>query len=395
VKIRFFRVCSFKSNLCTATASFASFPLRITRDAPTRAPDERVSALDLTMALRRSVATDENVAFWLQRDALMPTFYAPQEEGEGGGVVAARAQSHHLARLTAGARRGEVLSAPPAPPRALAAAALAAAALGAEAAATAEAAAAAATAADDSPDSPSSADVDQWAVAAADAILRGAFTRAGAVDTLEQPPPPAEMAKPKTLLQPPLETLTLEQKLKRWGAPYAGSSLLGKPEEKLPTSGVNQPAPFYRWDQYEGADPNKNLKLGFHPELPARLMAQEAAYRETAAACLAQAARVEAWNGGRGRGGRLAFGDGAAAEAAIAVAHFRAGAQRKEAAAAGDVGFGAESPRGGASALPPFTRGFGGAFVILAAGLTEAQLTVGLYEYKLNSVDPFLEKPLV
>ena len=225
-----------------AAASSASLPLRVVRDAPARAPDEPVSVLALTMALRRSVETDDDVAFWLQRDAFLPSFYTPTGAGaagggdhEGrvrsaGGVVAARAQLHHLARLTPNARRGEVLSAPPAPLRALAAATLAA------------ALAAADDGGDDDdnddkepsspPPLPSSSDaaaavadqMNQCVAAAAEAIRRGLGWYAGAVPTASQPPPPSDMSKSKTVLRAPLQTLTLEQKLKRWGAPYAGSS---------------------------------------------------------------------------------------------------------------------------------------------------------------------------
>jgi hypothetical protein len=359
--------------------SFAPIPLRVMREAPEWQPAHPVVALHLTMPLRRAVEGDQNVAFWLQRDALLPTFYAmattAKNEAEGGrnsgggGVVASRVQSHPLARLTPGARRGEVLAAPPAPPRALAAIA----------AATLLAATA----------SVGGTPADPWAVAAADAVLRGILSRAGAVATIEQPPPPSELAHPKSALhQPSFETLSLEQKLKHWGAPYvhagsAGAALLvvGDDDEKLPTAGSSQGAAFHRWTHFHGPEHVKILNLGFHPELPGRLMVLEAAYLNTAAACVAAAVQADKWNVGRGRRGQLAFGDGALAEAALAVAHHRAGSIEGGGEAwkgGGGFGFDAMVPSPatatGAESVVPFTPGFGGAFVILAVGLSEVQL---------------------
>ena len=61
--------------------------------------------------------------------------------------------------------------------------------------------------------------------------------------------------------------------------------------------------PSYACEKREGLSQRKGLWL----------QAQEAAYRETAEACLAQASNVNAWNDGNGRGGRLLLGDSTAA----------------------------------------------------------------------------------
>ena len=341
-----------------AASSVASLPLHVTREAPMSGPDDPASALDVTIALRRRVDDDENVSFWLRRDAMSPKFYARGEDGVG--VVASRAQSNHLARLAPGARRGEVIAANPAPPRALAAH---------------DGRAAVDATADVAPSGE-----DDWAalwdIAAVDALKNGVFSRGGYVEPVEQPIPPFDMAEPEKTLRPPLETVSLAVKLKRWGAPLAlaGAKVAGCPEERLPTAGVSQPASFYTWDPTEGADPNKQLKLGFHPELPSRLNVQAAAYRATAAALQAQAARVEAWNVGRGRGGRLAFGDGAAAEAVLAVRQRFASRTREEAAASDAPSDSSTERKISLSPRGRFDVGHGGAFVLFAAALTEPEL---------------------